>query len=98
MAENIDDPTLKAVTKWRYHPSILAMASKYKNRANFPFLVVSKEDVFAEIKVLDLSNAIQKSGILFNLNKSLENGKFPNCLKLALYHTSFQKRRTYIKK
>ena len=35
LAENIDDPTLKAIAKWRSHPSILAIASEYKNRANF---------------------------------------------------------------
>ena len=34
LAENIDDPTLKATVKWRNHPSILAIASEYKNRAN----------------------------------------------------------------
>ena len=36
-AENVEDPTLKAIAKWRNHPSILAIASKYKNRANFQF-------------------------------------------------------------
>ena len=37
LAENIDDPTLKAIAKWRNQPSILAIASEYKNRANFEF-------------------------------------------------------------
>ena len=99
MAENIDDPTLKAIAKWRNHPSILTIASEYKNRANFSFNFVSKEDVLTEIKVLDVSKAIQESdvpvriikanenffaeAICFYFNKSLENGKFPNCLKLA---------------
>ena len=45
LAENIDDPTLKDIAKWRNHPSILAIASKYKNRANFSYNVLSKEDV-----------------------------------------------------
>ena len=48
--ENIADPTLKAIAKWRNHPSILAIASKYKNRAKFSFNFVSKEDVLTEIK------------------------------------------------
>ena len=55
---NVDDPTLKAIAKWRNHPSILATAPEYKNRANFSFSVVSKEDVLAEIKVLNVSKAI----------------------------------------
>ena len=37
LAENSDDPTLKAIDKWRNHPSIPAIASEYKNRANFQF-------------------------------------------------------------
>ena len=63
LAENIDDPTLKAIAKWRNHPSILAIASEYTNRENFSFNFVSKEDVLTEIKVLDVSKAIQESDI-----------------------------------
>ena len=106
-AKNIDDPTLKATAKWRNHPSILATASEYKNRANLSFNFVSKEDVLTEIKVLDVSKAIQESditvkiikvnenffaeAICFYFNKSLENGKFPNCLKLANITPVFKK-------
>ena len=64
LAENIDDSTLKSIAKWRKHPSILAIASEYKNRANFFFNFVSKDDVLTETKVLDLSKAIQESDIL----------------------------------
>ena len=35
LAENIDDATLKAIDKWRNHPSIPAIASEYKNKENF---------------------------------------------------------------
>ena len=42
LAENIDDPTLKAIAKGRNDPSILAIVSQYKNRANFSFNFVSK--------------------------------------------------------
>ena len=57
LAESIDDPTPKAVTKWRNHLSILAIASEYKNRANVSFNFVSKDDALTEIKVLDVSKA-----------------------------------------
>ena len=63
MAKNIDDTTLKAVVKWRNHSSILAIISEYKNRANISFSTVSKEDALAEIKVLDVSKAIQEKDI-----------------------------------
>ena len=99
MAKNIDDLTLKAIFKWRNHPSILGIVSEYKNGAIFSFNFFSKEDVLTKIKVLDVSKAIQESdipvkiikanenffaeAICFYFNKPLENGKFPNCLKSA---------------
>ena len=54
LAENIDDPSLKAIFKWRNHPSILAIASEYTNRANFSF----NFDVLSEIKTFDVSKVI----------------------------------------
>ena len=99
MIENIGDPSLNAIAKWKNHPSILAITSEYKNRANFSFNFVSKDDVLTNIKVLDVSKVIQESMILvkiikanesffvevicFYFNKLLENGKFLNCLRLA---------------
>ena len=62
MAEKIDGPTLKAISKWR-NSYILKIASEYKNRTNFPFNFVSNEDVFTEIKVLDVPGAIQENSI-----------------------------------
>ena len=55
LAQDIDDPTLKAIAKWRNRPNILAITSEYKNRASFSFNFVSKEDVLTEIKMLDVS-------------------------------------------
>ena len=99
LAENINDPTVKAIDKWRSHPSILTIASGSENRVSFPFNFASKEEVLAEIKALDFSKAIQENdipvkivktngnffgeAICYYLKKKLENGKFPNCLKLA---------------
>ena len=73
LAENIDDPTLKTIVKCRSHPSTLAIASEYKNRANFFFDFVSKEDVLTEIKVLDVSKAIQESDVPVKVIKANEN-------------------------
>ena len=52
------DPTLKVIAKWRIYPSMLAIAWKFKNRTNFFFNFVSKEDVLTEIKMLDVSKPI----------------------------------------
>ena len=73
LAENIDDPILKAIVKWRNYSSILAIASEYKNRANFCFNFVSKEDVLAEIKALDVSKAIQENDIPVKTIKANDN-------------------------
>ena len=43
-AKDINDPTLKAIVKWRKHPSILAIASEYENEANVYFNFFFKED------------------------------------------------------
>ena len=43
LAENIDNPTLKAIAKWRNHPSILAIASEYKNRETFLSILFLKK-------------------------------------------------------
>ena len=72
MAENIDDPTLKAIAKRRNRPSILAIASEYKNRENFSFNFVSKEDVLTEGKVLGVSKAFQESDIPVKIIKIIQ--------------------------
>ena len=73
LAENIDDPTLKTIAKWRKHPSILEITLEYKNRANFSFNFISKEDVLTEIKMMDVSKAIQESGIPIKIMKANDN-------------------------
>ena len=73
LAENIDDPTLKAIAKWRNHPSILVIASEYKNRANISFNFISKEDVLTVIKMMDVSKAIQESDIPVKIIETNEN-------------------------
>ena len=42
LGENIDNPILEAIVKWRNHPSTLAIASEYTNRENLFLNFVSK--------------------------------------------------------
>ena len=44
LEENIGDPILEAIAKWRTHPSTLAIGAEYTNRENFYMNFVSKED------------------------------------------------------
>ena len=49
MSEKIDHPTLKAIVKWKNHPSILALVSEPRTWLIF-FHIISKEEIFKEIK------------------------------------------------
>ena len=62
MSENIDHPTLKAIVKWKNHPSILALVSKHRAWQIF-FHLIFKEGIFKEIKKLDNSKAVQEIDI-----------------------------------
>ena len=63
MSENIDHPTLKAIVKWKNHPSILALVSEHRTWLIF-FHFISKEDILKERKKLDNSKTVQESDIL----------------------------------
>ena len=59
--ENVRDPTLKAILKYRKHPSILAIKKRLKVVLYLPFHHITKEEVIKEIKKnLDTSKASQE--------------------------------------
>ena len=61
--DNISDPTLKAILKYRNHPSIIAIRKKYKISECFKFTEVDQKDIEKEILKLDLNKASQSSDI-----------------------------------
>ena len=69
LSDNNVHPTLKAIVKWRNHPSNLTTTSEHENTPNFSFNFVSKEHALEEIQMLDSSKAIQESDILVKLIK-----------------------------
>ena len=69
--ENVRDLTLKAISKYRKHPRILAIKRKTKSGPVFTFNNITKEDVIKEIKSFTRSKASQDACI------------FPASLKLA---------------
>ena len=100
-------PTLKAIMKWRNHPSVLAITAVHGNRERFTFSSVTLADVAKEINILNRSKAIQEADLPVKLlkddknffaaytakyfNDSLKSAKFPNCLKLASITPVFKK-------
>ena len=61
--DNISDPTLKAILKYRNHPSIITIRKKYKISECFKFTEVDQKDIEKEILKLDVNKASQSSDI-----------------------------------
>ena len=98
VTENVADPTLKAIFKYKDHPSILAIQS-HCEKETFYFSEANIEDIKKDILKLDKNNASQHSDIpikiikenldIFagflctNINSSFKSSSFPSCLKMA---------------
>ena len=98
VTENIADPTLKAIFKYKDHPSILAIQS-HCEKETFRFSEVNIEDIKKGILKLDKNKASQHSDIpikiikenldIFagflctNINRSFKSSSFLSCLKMA---------------
>ena len=106
LAERISHPTLKAILKYKNHPSIVAIHNLKKNY-NFYFTVVSEEDVLKEIKKLNPRKSTQSTDVPIKLlkenadisacylcdffNQSIQNFEFPSILKNANLTPVFKK-------
>ena len=98
-SEKISDPAIKAIVKYRAHPSITAIKENCTSKSNFNFSFVEKVDILKEIKMLQSNKATQNTNIptrlikdnayifvefiFINLNKCIEQSVFPSKLKLA---------------
>ena len=45
LIRNIKDPALKAILKYRKHPSIIAIESKYRQASSFSFVEVNEANI-----------------------------------------------------
>ena len=67
VSDNISDPIIKVIVKYRKHPSILTIGEGCKERkkkhAAFLFSEVAKEKIFRDILNLDVSKACQDTDI-----------------------------------
>ena len=61
LIQNIKDTTLKAILKYRKHPSIIAIESRYRDASSFSFVVVNEADIEKEILNLNGIKASQNS-------------------------------------
>ena len=68
-SENISDPVIKAIVKYRTHPSIIAIKGNCTSKSNFNFLFVEKVDILKEIKMLQSNKVAQNTDIPTKLIK-----------------------------
>ena len=96
---HVKDPTLRAILKYKDHPSILAIQNNCKNGIKFAFEEIDLASIEKEIHNLKMNKASQSSDIptkiikenvdIFaeflwkSINSSIKSSTFPSCLKLA---------------
>ena len=99
ISENISDPVIKAIVKYRAHPSIIASKENCTSKSNFNFSFVEKADILKENKMLQSNKATQTTVmptklikdnadifaefVFISINKCIEQSVFPSKLKLA---------------
>ena len=96
---NISDPIEKALSKYKFHPSILLINDKVVNQDKFSFQPISKLDNDKEVqlinpkkastsdsippKILKISSEVSADTLHNLFNDMLKTGNFPDNLKLA---------------
>ena len=92
LVSNTNDATLKAILKYRNHPSIIAILSKYKDKGNFNFIEVDQKQIEKEILKLDVNKVSQSSDIPIKVLKENNDifsnflcNSFNNSIKLSTF-------------
>ena len=95
---NISDPIGKALSKYKFHPSILLINNKSVNQDKFSFKPIPKLDMQNEVqlinrkkattsdsiphKILEISSDVSADALQSLFNDMLKTGNFPENLKL----------------
>ena len=107
LGKEINHATLRAIMKYRNHPSVLTILDNYKNSYVFTFSHVTKEKVLKEIGNLDTTKSSQDtdnptkiikqnldifaSFICISFNNMIDSSTFSAPLKLAHIMPVFKK-------
>ena len=57
ICENINDPLLKDIIRYRNHPSIVAIKKFFNSESHFSFKNVQKEEILRELNTLNINKA-----------------------------------------
>ena len=63
ICENINDPLLKAIVRYRNHPSIVAIKKFCNSKSHFSFKNVQKEEIITELNNLNIIKATLNADI-----------------------------------
>ena len=69
ICENINDPLLKAIVRYRNHPSIVAIKKFCNSKSHFSFKNIQKKEILKELNNLNISKATQNTDISTELIK-----------------------------
>ena len=99
VTQNIEDPTSKAIVKYKNHPSNLTIEAKYKSKNKFSFAVVTTQHFEKEIfdlktkktsQISDIPTKIIKENVgvfadflCTSVSSSIKSSLFPCCLEFA---------------
>ena len=97
LVNNISDPTLKAILKYRKHPGVIAIRDKFKIKDAFSFVEVDQKEIEKEILSMDVNKASQGSDIPTKIVKenvdifgSFVCTSFKNTIKLSNFYENLK--------
>ena len=84
--EQLNNTVLKAIVKYRYHPSIKAIQAVAKSNYLFSFNEINREEVLNEINSLDITKAAQDTDVPTKIIK--ENSDIFSSIIQSSYNTT----------
>ena len=94
---NIGDPLMKAIMKYSFHPSIVAIKKNCKSDLSFSFSQVERDEIMKEINNLKTNKATQSTSIPTKLMKKNSDifgdliiGNYNNCVSYSIFPNSLK--------
>ena len=92
VSHNIGDPRMKAIMKYRFHPSIVAIKKNCNSGLSFSFSQVERHEIMKEINNLNTNKATQSTDIPTKLIKENSDifgdfifGNYNNCVSSSIF-------------
>ena len=92
VSHNIGDPLMKAIMKYRFHPSIVAIKKNCNSGLSFSFSQVERHEIMKEINNLKTNKATQSTDIPTKLIKENSDifgdfifGNYNNCVSSSIF-------------